>query len=102
MLVFFTITFCLPSFVDMVYLDYVNEHYPSEIRASCISVNGFISSMFIGAAYFIYGFLIERFTITNSVMYSSFLVLLALPISLYGLSRLNSAGDHHHIQKLDH
>lgn len=102
MLMFFTITFCLPSFVDMVYLDYVNEHYPSEIRASCISVNGFISSMFIGAAYFIYGFLIERFTITNSVMYSSFLVLIALPISLYGLSRLNSAGDHHHIQELDH
>lgn len=88
MLVAFCITFCLPSFVDMIYLDYVNEHYPSEIRASCISVNGFISSLFIGSAYFIYGYGIEKFGIENLVTYSSSLIVIALPVTLYGLKKL--------------
>nr|WP_195761714.1 MFS transporter [Pantoea sp. 201603H] len=90
MLVVFCFTFCLPSFVDMIYLDYVNEHYPSEIRASCISVNGFISSLFIGSAYFIYGYGIEEFGIESIITYSSGLIALALPVTLYGLKRLKS------------
>lgn len=90
MLLVFCITFCLPSFVDMIYLDYVNEHYPSGIRASCISVNGFISSLFIGSAYFIYGLLIERFGIETVFSYSALIIFLSLPVTLYGLKRLNS------------
>ena len=90
MLVVFCVTFCLPSFIDMIYLDYVNEHYPSEIRASCISANGFISSFFIGSAYFIYGYAIEKFGIENAFTFSSIVIILALPITLYGLRKLNS------------
>jgi MFS family permease len=89
----FYLTLCLPSFVDMIYMDYVNEHYPSAIRASCISVNNFISSAFISLSYIIYGFFIERNGINQTIMFSSIIIVLALCLSLYGLLLINSHKD---------
>lgn len=88
----FWLTLCLPSFVDMIYMDYVNAHYPSRIRASCISINSFISSSFISLSYVIYGYAIGKIGVNDTFMYSSAIIVIALPISCYGLFKLNAWG----------
>lgn len=93
MIFMFYSTLCLPSFVDMIYMDYVNNHYPSLIRASCISVNSFLSSALISLSYVTYGFFIEKEGISLIFQCSSILVLAALPLALYGLFQLNSDGN---------
>ncbi|MGY5831288.1 MFS transporter [Vibrio vulnificus] len=85
----FIVTLCIPAFYDLTYYDYINKFFPSEIRATCISIESFINSSFIAMSYIAFGLGFTHLGTHTTIQTLSIIILIAMVGSYLAIQSLS-------------
>ncbi|MEF1207788.1 hypothetical protein, partial [Photobacterium damselae] len=77
------------AFYDLTYYDYINKFFPSEIRATCISIESFINSSFIAMSYIAFGLGFTHLGTHTTIQTLSIIILIAMVGSYLAIQSLS-------------